>query len=170
MKELIGTNRIRFRTIQPVDTEPTRQIYNYAVTSTTATLDLEPRTVAEQERWVRDHMGIYTALVAELDGQVVGFASISPFRPRPGYSSSVEDSIYLDPSVWGQGLGKLLLNRLLVAAADLGFHTCIAHVVADHEASLGLHQSQGFQLVGIEREIGRKFGRWIDLAILQLML
>ena len=161
---------IAFRPLVLDDLEMTRKIYNYAVTSTLATLDLEPRTVGQQERWINEHQGIYTAIAALADGAFAGFASISPYRPRPGYSSTVEDSIYLDHHYWGMGIGKALLAELLAIAKDLGFHSCIANIVADHHASIALHQRLGFRLVGIQEEIGRKFGRWVDLAILQKML
>ncbi len=161
---------VTFRPVSLDDLEVTRKIYNYAVTSTLATLDLEPRTIGQQERWINDHQGIYTAIAALADGEFAGFASLSPYRPRPGYSSTVEDSIYLDPSYWRMGIGKLLLAELLSVAKDLGFHSCIANIVADHHASVALHQRLGFRLVGVQEEIGRKFGRWVDLAILQKML
>ncbi len=158
------------RPLTRADAESTRRIYNHAVLTSTATLDIEPRTPTDHARWVEDHLGIYVCLVAELNGAVVGFASISPYRPRAGYASTVEDSIYLDPSVQGRGIGTRLLRSLVETAAELGFHTCIAHIVADHHVSRSLHANVGFELVGVQREIGRKFSRWIDLAIMQRLL
>lgn len=161
---------LTLRPLERRDAEATRRIYNHAVLTTTATLDITPRTESEHARWIESHLGIYACIVAELDGEVVGFASISPYRPRAGYASTVEDSIYLDPSAQGRGIGTLLLGELLTVAADLGFHSCVAHIVADHHASRALHARAGFELVGIQREIGRKFSRWIDLAIMQRLL
>ncbi|WP_298347400.1 GNAT family N-acetyltransferase [Ferrimicrobium sp.] len=161
---------IMIRHILPQDAEILRQIYNHAVLSSTATLDLEPRTHLEQERWLELHSGIYPALVAVQDDQPIGYATISPFRPRAGYNSTVEDSVYIDPQHQRQGVGHLLLEHLLVTATSLGFHSCIAHIVADHRASLQLHLSCEFRLVGVEHEIGRKFGKWLDMAILQRQL
>ncbi|MEX6428548.1 MAG: GNAT family N-acetyltransferase [Ferrimicrobium sp.] len=161
---------VSVRYLEPGDAEPLRQIYNHAVLSSTATLDIEPRSPSDQERWLELHMGVYPTLVAVCDEQPIGYASISPFRPRAGYNSTVEDSVYIDPKYQGQGIGRLLLERLLATATSLGFHSCIAHIVADHKASLNLHLACGFTLVGVEREIGRKFGRWIDMAILQRQL
>ena len=166
---LVRSN-ISIRHLKEEDAEITRQIYNHAVVTSTATLDIEPRTEALQRSWVESHLGIYTAIVAEYRGEVVGFASISPYRPRAGYSSSVEDSVYVHQDFKGLGIGSLLLSSIMDAAANLGFHSAIAHIVADHEASLRLHTSCGFRLVGVEKEIGRKFGKWVDLAILQRML
>lgn len=167
---LIEDPRFLIRDLAREDAEATRLIYNYAVESTLATLDLEPRSVVGQQRWIEEHLGIHTCLVAEHAGRVIGFASISPFRPRAGYSSSVEDSIYVDQEFWGRGVGGVLLGRLMEVATQLGFHTCIAHVVASHEASLRLHLDCGFRLVGVQEEVGRKFGVWVDVAILQRML
>lgn len=163
-------SKIDVRHLIPEDSEPLRQIYNHAVLSSTATLDLEPRTRSEQERWLEQHFGIYPALVAIVNGQPIGYASISPFRPRAGYNSTVEDSVYIAPNYQGQGVGRLLLERLIATATSLGFHSCIAHIVADHRASLKLHVGCNFRLVGVEQEIGRKFGKWIDMAILQRQL
>jgi len=164
------SSTVNIRHLSSQDAEPLRQIYNHAVLSSTATLDLEPRSPSEQERWLELHLGIYPALVAVHDDHPIGYASISPFRPRAGYNSTIEDSVYIDPSFQGQGVGRLLLEALLATATSLGFHSCIAHIVADHSASLKLHLGCGFRLVGVEQEIGRKFGRWIDMAILQRQL
>ncbi len=170
MTSRLAPTGIDIRHLIPQDSERLRQIYNHAVLSSTATLDLEPRTHADQERWLEQHLGIYPALVAVAKEQPIGYASISPFRPRAGYNSTVEDSVYIDPNYQGQGVGRLLLERLVNTATSLGFHSCIAHIVADHKASLQLHVGCDFRLVGVEREIGRKFGRWIDMAILQRQL
>ncbi|WP_298212627.1 GNAT family N-acetyltransferase [Ferrimicrobium sp.] len=161
---------ISIRHIQPQDGEVLRQIYNHAVLSSTATLDLEPRTPREQERWLELHSSIYPGLVAVQNDSPIGYATISPFRPRAGYNSTVEDSVYIDPEHQRQGVGRMLLEHLLATATSLGFHSCIAHIVADHRASLQLHLSCGFRLVGVEHEIGRKFGKWLDMAILQRQL
>jgi L-amino acid N-acyltransferase YncA len=158
------------RPLERRDAEATRRIYNHAVLTSTATLDIEPRTPSEHARWVDEHLGVYACLVAEVHGEVVGFASLSPFRPRAGYASTVEDSIYLDPSVHGQGIGTRLLVALLATAKELGFHACMAHIVADHHVSRTLHSRAGFELVGIQREVARKFSRWIDIAIMERLL
>jgi phosphinothricin acetyltransferase len=101
---------------------------------------------------------------------VTGFGSLSPFRERAAYATTVEDSVYVAESWRGRGVGRLLLGELVRAGRRWGFHTVIARVAADNAPSIGLHQALGFELVGVEREIGRKFGRWLDVAVLQLML
>ncbi|MGO9196332.1 MAG: N-acetyltransferase family protein [Acidimicrobiales bacterium] len=152
------------------DGEAIRTIYNGEVLTSTATLDLVPRTEEEQRAWMTAHAGVYPALVAEVGREVIGFSSLSPYRPRPGYSTAVEDSVYVAASSRGQGVGRLLLDGALDAARSHGFHSVVARISAEQEPSIKLHEACGFTMVGIERQIGRKFGRWIDVAILQLVL
>jgi L-amino acid N-acyltransferase YncA len=111
----------------------------------------------------------WVGAVADDDG-VVGFASLSPYRDRPAYATSVEDSVYLRADHRGRGVGRLLLEALVDIAARHGFHTIIARVVGGHEASIALHRSLGFEVVGTEREVGRKFNRWLDVVLMQKML
>ncbi len=100
----------------------------------------------------------------------MGFASLSPFKDRPAYSPTVENSIYVSRSHAGLGIGRTLMDRLISDARDSGFHSMIARIETSGEASLALHRACGFQLVGVEKEVGRKFRRWLDVATLQLML
>jgi len=152
------------------DAEAIRRIYNIEVIGSTATLDLVPRTPEEQASWMVAHSGVYPVIVGDEGGEVVGFASLSPYRPRPGYATAVEDSIYVAAQHRGKGVGRALLDEAVVMARTHGFHSVIARVGAAQEASVALHQACGFDLVGIEREIGRKFGRWVDVTILQRLL
>ncbi len=152
------------------DAEAISTIYNREVTGGTATLDLVPRSVTEQEQWIRDRSGGLAALVAEAGGTVVGFAALSFYRDRPGYRTSVEDSIYIAPGQQGAGVGSRLLGELVTTAANHGFHAMFARIVGPQEASVALHRRHGFELVGVEREVARKFGRWHDVALLQRLL
>ncbi len=152
------------------DAEAIRAIYNAEVTGSTVTFDLEPRTAEEQRAWIADHEGAHPAVVAVDGPTVVGFGSLSPFRDRAAYSTTVEDSLYVDAGRRGQGVGRLLLEELVALAGARGFHTVIARIAGDNEASTALHRGCGFALVGVEREVGRKFGRWIDVAVMQRML
>ena len=137
----------------------------------TVTFDLVPRSPEDQLAWLDEHSGAHPAVVAVNDeGVVCGFGSLSPYRPRPAYRTTVEDSVYVDPSMQGHGVGKALLEELLRLAEAHGFHSVIARIVGGHEASMGLHAACGFELVGVEREVGRKFGRWLDVALMQRLL
>jgi phosphinothricin acetyltransferase len=101
---------------------------------------------------------------------VVGFGSLSPYRSRPAYSTTVEDSVYVRRDRQRQGIGRLLLQELVRLATLHGFHSVIGRIVDGHEASIGLHRLCGFELVGVEREVGRKFGRWLDVVVMQRLL
>ena len=152
------------------DAEAILRIYNHEVEHTTHTFDLVPRTIEDQQAWLRDREGALGVVVAEIGGEVAGFASLSEYRARAAYRTSVESSVYVDESVRGQGLGQRLMQELVVVAEARGFHTMIARIVGGHEASIRLHQAVGFTTVGIEREVGRKFGGWLDVVVMQRML
>jgi len=152
------------------DAEAVRAIYNLEVTTTTVTFDLVPRSLDEQRAWLAAHAGAHPAVVATVGGEVVGFGSLSPYRDRPAYATTVEDSVYVHRDWRGKGLGRRLLEELVRLARDHGFHTAVARIVGDHEASIGLHRACGFTLVGTEREVGRKFGRWLDVIVMERLL
>jgi L-amino acid N-acyltransferase len=152
------------------DAETLRAIYNREVLETTNTFDLEPRSLGEQQAWIAEREGALGVVVAEVDGQVVGFASLSPYRPRAAYRTTVENSVYVDESARGSGVGRALMQELIDVATQRGFHTIVAHIVAGHEPSIGLHHACGFQVIGTEREVGRKFGKWLDVVVMQRML
>ncbi|MDA8196477.1 MAG: GNAT family N-acetyltransferase [Actinomycetota bacterium] len=160
------------RSVNLRDAEALMSIYNREVVGSRVTLDLVPRSISQQKAWIEEHQGVYPALLAyeSSSDEVVGFASVSPYRIRPGYSTTVENSIYIAPDHQGKGLGKFLLSAILDEAAKHGFHACIARVASDHTASIALHKSLGYFEVGIEREIGRKFGKWIDMLLLEKLL
>ena len=164
------------------DAEAIVAIYNREVTSSTATFDLVPRSLAEQRAWLAARSGAFSAIVAILasdagddaddadGGVVVGFASLSPYKERAAYRTTVEDSVYVHRDHTGRGIGRLLLGALVGIARDSGFHSVIARIEAGGAASLALHTSCGFDLVGVERQVGRKFGRWLDVAVMQIVL
>ena len=159
---------IRLATIG--DASRIREIYNHEVLTSTATFDLIPRSLDEQEAWIAERTGAFAAIVAVDAGDVVGFGSLSPYKERAAYRTSVEDSVYVDRATHGRGVGKLIVSELLGVAQLSGFHTMFARIEAGGAASRALHASCGFELVGIEREVGRKFHRWLDVAIMQKLL
>jgi L-amino acid N-acyltransferase len=152
------------------DTEAIRAIYNAEVVGSTVTFDLKARTTEEQRAWVARHQGAHPAVVAVEETTVVGFGSLSPFRDRAAYATTVEDSLYVDTAWRGKGVGRLLLDELVSLALARGFHTVIARISGGNEPSIALHRACGFALVGVERQVGRKFGHWIDVAVWQRML
>ena len=167
---------IVIRPAAPGDAEAIRAIYNPEVLESTVTFDLRPRTLEEQLAWLEVHSGGHLAIVAVDDAavgsgpEVVGFGSLSPYRSRPAYSTTVENSVYVRRDRQGQGIGRALLAELAVRATAHGFHAMIARIVGDHEASIALHRACGFEIIGTEREVGRKFNRWLDVVLMQRML
>ena len=150
------------------DAEAIRAIYNVEVLTSTVTFDLVPRTLDDQLRWLDEHAGGHPAIVAvDAADEVVGFGSLSPWRPRPAYAPTVEDSVYVRDDQRGRGVGRVLLTELVRLADAHGFHSVMARIVGGHEASIALHASCGFVQAGVEREVGRKFGRWLDVVLMQ---
>lgn len=146
-------------------------IYNWAVLNTTATNDYEPHTLAQRTEWFKTHQrDQYPVWVAEVAGQVVGWSSLSRYKERVGYRFTAEDSIYLTPTFHGQGLGKRLLPPLLEAARAMSLHAIVAGIDSENEASLRLHARFGFEPVAHFKQVGYKFGRWLDVVYLELLL
>lgn len=152
------------------DAAATAEIYNAEVLGSRVTFDLVTRSVEEQAAWLDARSGALEVVVAEIDGVVAGYASLSAYRERPAYRTTVEDSVYVHGDHRGAGVGRALLGEIVGVARERGFHSVIARIVSDHEASIRLHGALGFRQVGVEREVGRKFGRWLDVTVMQLLL
>lgn len=145
-------------------------IYNHYVPISTCTYQTEPSTAAEREAWFAAHGPQHPVTVAELDREVVGWASLSRFHPRAAYGRTVENSVYVRHDRHRRGIGGLLLADSIERATALGHHTLIALIDAEQTASVTLHQRHGFVQVAHLREVGFKFGRWLDVVYLQRML
>ena len=161
---------VNLRQAIPADAGDLCRIYNREVEQSTVTLDLVPRSLDDQRAYIAERSGGLAIVVAEIDDVVVGFAGLSFYRDRPGYRTSVEDSVYVDRDHHGLGVGNALLGEVVHLATNHGFHTIFARIIGPQEASVALHERHGFTLVGIERQVGRKFGRWHDVALLQRLL
>src|SRR5688572_32793590 len=129
---------MEIRVARADDAEAMRAIYNVEVETSTVTFDLVPRSLADQLAWLDARSGAHTALVALIEGEVVGFASLSPYKERPAYRTSVEDSVYVHRGHQGLGIGRALLGALMEAAQASGFHAVFARIVGGHEASINL--------------------------------
>ena len=173
---------IRTRLAAPGDADAIRAIYNVEVLGSTNTFDMVPRTPDEQVAWLDEHRGVHPAIVAVegagvtrghvgADGEIVlGFGSLSVYRERPGYAATAENSLYVDRDHRGKGIGRALLDELLTLARGHGFHSLIARIAGHNETSIGLHRAAGFELVGVEREVGRHHRQWLDVVELQRVL
>ncbi|KUJ65052.1 GCN5 family acetyltransferase [Streptomyces albus subsp. albus] len=148
------------------DLEQLTRIYNHYIAETPITFDIEPFTVEQRRSWLASHPdhGRHRLLVAEEGGTVLGYATSSPFRPKEAYATSVETSVYLAPGHVGRGLGSLLYTSLFEVLAEEDVHQAIAAVTLPNEASRRLHLRLGFQPSGVLPEVGRKFGRFWDVA------
>ncbi len=147
------------------------EIYNEIIANTTAVFQYDAHTLESRKEWfTKKQEEGFPVFVAEEDDSIVGFSTIGSFRNWQAYKYSVENSVYVKAGERGKGIGKLLLQPLIDAAKKLEMHTIIAGIDAANEASLQLHKSFGFTEVAHFKEVGYKFGRWLDLKFLQLMV
>jgi L-amino acid N-acyltransferase YncA len=157
-------------TIRPAGVEDASVIagiYNHYVEHSTATFDTEPKTAEEHAAWLAEHGDEYPVVVAERGGAVAGWGSLSRWASRCAWRHTVEVSIYVDSDARGSGLGSAIMADLLRRAEALGHHALIGQVVAENEASIALSERHGFERVGLMREVGRKFDRWLDLVLME---
>jgi phosphinothricin acetyltransferase len=161
---------IAIRRAWPSDAAAIAEIYNQAILHTTATFDTEPKTADDRRAWLEAHDERHPVLVAECGQRVVGWASLTKWSDRPAYAETAECSFYVAESHRGRGIGRALKTRLIDEARELGFHTIIARVAEGSEASLHLNRALGFEHIGTLREVGFKFGRRLDVHLMQRML
>ncbi|MFZ2468252.1 MAG: N-acetyltransferase family protein [Parvibaculum sedimenti] len=146
-------------------------IHNDAVRNTAAIWMDEEADLADRAAWLADHFDHgFPVLVAVQGHAVLGFSAYGHYRPRSGYRHTVENSIYIHPDARGRGLGFALMKPLVAHARADGHHVMMACIEAQNTASIALHERLGFREVGRMPEVGRKFGRWLDLVLMQLML
>jgi L-amino acid N-acyltransferase YncA len=173
---------MRTRLVEVDDATAVMNIYNPEVTEASISFDLVPRTLEQQEAWIRKHLATHPCIVAVNDDddevgelgarreRILGFALVSPFRDRPAYATTVENSVYVCRAARGRGVGEVLLRQLIAVAAESGFHSLIARIVGENASSIRLHEKCGFTLVGTEIEVGRKQGIWLDVVEYQFVM
>ncbi len=152
------------------DLDAITEIYNDAILTTTATFDMEPKSPSEQLHWFQSHDERHPILVAVLDGKVIGWTSLSKWSERPAYDHTGETSFYVKAGCRNQGIGRNLKQVIIAEAQRLQFHTLIARVAGESDVSLHLNESFGFVHVGTLKEVGKKFGKLLDVHILQKIL
>lgn len=158
----------RLRAATEADLPEVFAIYDEEVLHGTATFDTQPRTPAERLDWFRsDGAGRYPVLVAEVDGRVAAWARLYAWSPRRAYDRTAEDAVYVDRAQRGRGLGRALLAALMREAPPRGIHVLLARVVEGNPASRALHEALGFRSVGVMRRVGEKFGRLLDVRLME---
>jgi L-amino acid N-acyltransferase len=161
---------IQIRPAEVADLDAIRDIYNEAILTTTATFDTDPKPPEERLKWFQTHDERHPILVAVLEGKVVGWSSLTKWSDRRAYDETAETSFYVKSEFRGRGIGRQLKEAMIAEARRLGYHSLIARVAQGSEESLHLNQSAGFVLVGTLKEVGQKFGKRLDVHILQKML
>ena len=143
------------------------EIYNQAILNTVATFDTSPKTLEEQKDWFFRHGPRYSILVAQQDGLVVGWASLSMWSDRCAYSDTAEVSFYVKEDHQGKGIGRKLSEAIIQAGQNAGLHTVIARIVEGNETSIHIAESLDFKHIGIMKEVGQKFGKLLDVYLMQ---
>jgi phosphinothricin acetyltransferase len=161
---------VTIRLARHADLPRINEIYNHYVHHSTCTYQEEPDTLEARLAWFEGHGPAHPVTVAEIDGAVVGWGSLSPFRARSAYRFTVENSVYVDHAHHRRGIGAAVLLDLVARARVVGHRSIVAAIDADQPASLAVHAAHGFSEVGRLAEVGYKFGRWLDVVYMQLLL
>ena len=152
------------------DAEDIVEIYNDAVLHSVATFDTEPRTAAEERTRLRNRDERHAVLVAAEGDRVLGWASLSRWSERPAYAATVEISLYVRRGFRGQGIGKRLSRAVLEQGRESGLHAVVARIARGGTAGVHILEQLGFERIGVMREVGRKFGKWLDVILMQKLL
>jgi len=158
------------RPARPADLATVVAITNHYIRSSLCIMKEREETVEERQDWLRRHGDRYPLLVAERDGEVVGWGSLTPHSDRTAYRYTVHDAVYVREDLRGQGIGDAILGTLVDRAKELGNHSVIAVIGSEQSASLALHRKHGFKDVGYLEQVGYKFGQWVDVVELQRLL
>lgn len=166
------TSKVNVRPAMLDDLPGILEIYNDAVLHTTATYDYEPRSMEHRVAWFEDHArNNYPVFVAmDSAGRVVGWSSLNRYHDRMGYQFTADNSIYVAADQRGRGIGRLLMAPLIEGARARGLHAILAGIDADNQPSLRLHAQFGFEEVARFKQVGFKFGRWLDVIYMELLL
>lgn len=145
-------------------------IYNHYIRSSTATFDTVEKTESERREWLAQRGPSHPVLVAEKADRVIGWGALSPWSARPAWGRTCEVAVYLAPEACGEGLGKRMLDMLIERAREANHHALVSQIVGENAASLAMTERAGFERVGVLREVGWKFDRWLDVVVMELVL
>jgi phosphinothricin acetyltransferase len=166
----VNVNEVSLRPATGADLDAINAIYNHCVRHSTCTYQTESETAAERRAWFDHHGPRHPVVVALMAGQIVGWGSLSAFRPRAAYRHTVENSVYVRDDVLRRGIGGVILKDLIRRAREIGYHSIIASIDGEQTASIAFHARHGFVEVGHLKQVGFKFDRWLDVFYMQLML
>ena len=161
---------MQIRKARLTDIPAITEIYNEAVLTTTATFDTEVKSDEERRVWFENHGERHPIIVVEYEQKIAAWGSLSAWSPRAAYDNTVESSLYVKSEFRGKGIGRALQNALIELATEIGHHTLLAQITTENEVSIALHEKTGFRTVGVLQQVGKKFGRQLDVAILQRLL
>lgn len=166
----MASNTAAIRLAGASDLAAINDIYNHYVLHSTCSYQESPEPIEGREQWFGKHGPAHPVTVAELDGRVVGWGSLSAYHARPAYRHTVENSVYVHHEFHRRGIGSMILADLIERARAIGLRAIIAGIDAEQQASVALHVKFGFETVGHLKEIGFKFGRWLDVIYMELLL
>lgn len=143
------------------------EIYNEAILNTTATFDTEPKSLEDREHWFKSHTNLHPIIVATTGTDITGWASLSKWSDRSAYDNTVEVSVYVHVSFRGKGIGKKLMEVITLTGEQVGVHNIISRITQGNEHSIHLHELLGYEHVGVLKEVGKKFGKFLDVHLMQ---
>ena len=161
------------KTIRPAtinDLQAITNIYNQAILNTTATFDTEIKSIEDRTQWFNKRDSDFLILVAVLNDTVVGYAALNKWSERKAYDITAEISIYISENFRNKGFGKMLLNTIILSAKSTNLNSLLARITEGNEQSIYMHQNVGFETVGVMKKVGEKFGRKLDVTMMQLLL
>jgi L-amino acid N-acyltransferase len=146
------------------------EIYNEALLTTNAHYFSEPVSLEERKKWFHAHGEKHPVFVAEINDQIIGWASLTRWSPYHAFEDSVESSVYIHKDHRGKGMGKILLNKVIEVGSNTGIHTIVARILEGNPGSIKIHEELGFEHIGIMKDIGKKNGKYLDLFMMQKMI
>ncbi|MGM0509228.1 MAG: N-acetyltransferase family protein [Fusobacteriota bacterium] len=161
---------MNIRKMEEKDLKKVMDIYNEQIKNSTATFNIEEREMVDQKRWFEEHNDNYPVFIMEIDKKVIGWSALSKWSDREAYQNTAELSIYFEKESRGKGYGKTLMEYTLKKSRETNLHTIISLITGDNKISIKIHEKYDFKKVGVMKEVGRKFGEYLDVMIMQKMI
>ncbi len=169
-KEVMSAEKITMRPVTPADARAITEIYNHYISETTITFEVESVTVEEMEGRIKEISASFPYFVCEEEGRMLGYCYAHLWKQRAAYSNTLETTVYLHKNAIGRGIGSMMVRHLTELCREQGYHALIACITEGNEASVRMHERLGFRKVSEYKEVGRKFGRWLGVVDMELIL